>query len=77
MLRHLGGGCQVPIAAHAIAENDLLHLTGVVADLKGEIVIRAAASGSIGNPETLGAKAAEDLLRQGARAILESIQEVT
>lgn len=70
MLRHLGGGCQVPIAAYAIAENGKLRLMGVVADLEGKNVIRAQASESTENPEALGGRVAEDLLRQGARAIL-------
>jgi hydroxymethylbilane synthase len=73
MLRHLGGGCQVPIAAHAVAEGDQLTLQGVVAALQGVAIIRAEAKGSIENPEGLGERVAEDLLRQGARAILESI----
>ena len=72
MLRHLGGGCQVPIAAHAIAEDDQLTLQGVVADLQGNAVIRAEAKASVKNPEELGERVAEDLLRQGARAILDS-----
>ena len=73
MLRHLGGGCQVPIAAHAVVENGKLRLMGVVADLQGKNVIRAQASESIEDPEALGGRVAEDLLRQGARAILESL----
>ena len=74
MLRHLGGGCQVPIAAFAVAAGRQLVLHGVVAALQGETVIRTEASGSVDNPEELGARAADDLLRQGARAILESIK---
>jgi len=75
MLRHLGGGCQVPIAAHAVAAGDQLALHGVVAALQGETVIRTEASGSVENPEEVGACAAEDLLRQGARKILDSISD--
>ncbi len=73
MLRHLGGGCQVPIAAHAVAEDGALRLLGVVADLEGKTVISACASVVLDDPQTLGARVAEDLLRQGARAILESL----
>jgi len=74
LLRHLGGGCQVPIAAHAVTENGELRLLGVVADLAGKTVIRAQARRSADDPESLGAIVAEDLLRQGARAMLESIK---
>ena len=73
LLHHLGGGCQVPIAAHAIVEDGALRLTGVVADLQGTRLIRATGSGSADAPEALGARVGEDLLRQGARAILESL----
>jgi hydroxymethylbilane synthase len=73
-LRHLGGGCQVPIAAHAVAENDVLRLVAIVANLDGSTVVQAEGTGSRHDPEALGAKVAEDLLKQGARAILDSIK---
>ncbi len=71
-LRHLGGGCQVPIAAHAVAEGNDMRLLGVVASTDGDEVIRAAAVGPRDDPEGLGKKVAEDLLKQGARTILTS-----
>jgi hydroxymethylbilane synthase len=71
VLRRLGGGCQVPIAAHAAWEVDQLHLRGLVANIDGTQVIRAQAGGLASDPETLGAAVAHDLLRQGAREILE------
>ena len=74
MLRRLGGGCQVPIAAHANFEDARLRLRGVVASLDGSRLIRAAATGSEKDPESLGAAVAEDLLEGGAREILESIK---
>src|ERR1035441_10076835 len=36
VLRRLGGGCQVPIAAHAVAEDGLMRLQGLVANLDGK-----------------------------------------
>jgi len=76
VLRRLGGGCQVPIAAHAVVEGGELHLQGLVANLDGTLVIRAQARGSASGPEALGAAVAEDLLRQGAREILEVIGNI-
>ena len=73
MLRHLGGGCQVPIAAHAGIEDGQLKLIGVVANLDGSRLIRSAATGPATDPEALGARVAADLLSQGAREILESL----
>ncbi len=73
VLRHLGGGCQVPIAAQAIAESGELRVIGVVADLEGKTVVRASGTGPIDDPEGLGMLVAEELLHQGAGTILMSI----
>jgi hydroxymethylbilane synthase len=70
MLRSLGGGCQVPIAAHAHDEDGRLRLRGVVTSLDGSRVLRASGAGSKENPEGLGVAVAEDLLAQGAGEIL-------
>jgi hydroxymethylbilane synthase len=75
VLRCLGGGCQVPIAAHAIAKDGHLQLQGLVANLDGTQVIRAQAKSPAADPEALGAAVADDLLRQGAREILDSLTE--
>ncbi|MFB3922847.1 MAG: hydroxymethylbilane synthase [Terriglobia bacterium] len=74
MLRRLGGGCQVPIAAHAVAENSHHRLIGVVASLDGSTVIRAEAAGAPDNPEALGVAVGEALLKQGAKAVLDLIK---
>jgi len=73
LLHHLGGGCQVPIAAHATPEDERLNLLAVVASLDASALVRARASGPIGDPEALGAKVARALLERGARTILKSI----
>jgi hydroxymethylbilane synthase len=70
MLQRLGGGCQVPIAAHANLEEAQLHLRGLVAGTDGRRLIRAAATGPKGDPESLGTEVAEDLLKKGAGEIL-------
>jgi hydroxymethylbilane synthase len=75
MLRRLGGGCQVPIAAHASFEDGQLRLRGLVASLDGSRVIRAAAVGSKKDPEILGAAVAEDLLKRGASEVLRNLPE--
>ena len=73
VLLRLGGGCQVPIAAHAIVEDGELRLRGLVANLDGSRLIRAQVRGPASDPEAVGAAVAEDLLRQGAREILDAI----
>ncbi len=73
VLRRLGGGCQVPIAAHGVVEGGNLQVQGLVANLAGTQLIRAQAIGPASDPEALGTAVAEDLLRQGARDILGAI----
>src|SRR5208283_1605661 len=45
VLRRLGGGCQVPIAAHAVVEDGDLQLQGLIANLDGTQVIRTQTKG--------------------------------
>jgi len=71
-LAHLGGGCQIPIAAFAQLKGDSLELQGLVATPDGERVLRAQASGSVEAPEEVGRRLAERLLVMGARDILEA-----
>jgi hydroxymethylbilane synthase len=70
VLRRLGGGCQVPIAAHAVVEDGHLRLQGLVANFGGTRVVHAHMKGPVSDPEALGAAVAADLLRQGAGEIL-------
>ena len=70
-LQRLGGGCAVPIAAHASISDQRLDMIGVVARPDGSRLIRARASGASSDPDAVGRALAEDLLRQGAREILE------
>ncbi|HUI43249.1 MAG TPA: hydroxymethylbilane synthase [Terriglobia bacterium] len=70
LLRALGGGCAVPIAAYAASAGESLALRGVVASPSGERLLRANASGPATEPEKLGLRVADDLRRQGADEIL-------
>lgn len=69
-LRSLGGGCQFPIAAHAIVEGDSLVLDGLVAKPDGSQILRASLSGPLVDPEALGSQLADRLLQQGAASLL-------
>lgn len=73
MNRRLQGGCQVPIAALGLIDGDELNLRGLVGSVDGKQVLRAAISGNKHLGEELGEILAEDLLRQGAAAILEAL----
>ena len=73
-LARLEGGCQVPIAGHAILDGDHLSMTGLVADLDGRTMVRHTWGGPAGSAKAIGLALAERLLEQGAGAILDSLQ---
>jgi hydroxymethylbilane synthase len=72
-LRALEGGCQVPIGVNSRFEGESLVLTGLVASLDGQRLIRDEARGDQTDPEPIGVALAEALRDQGATAILEEI----
>src|SRR5262249_18636756 len=53
VLGSLGGGCQVPIGAHATVERDRIRLLGVVASPDGSEVIRAISEGAVADADAL------------------------
>lgn len=69
-LRGLGGGCQFPIAGHAVVEGDLLKLEGLVAKPSGDRIIRDRLSGVLNEAEGIGAALAARLLESGAGDLL-------
>ncbi len=71
--RVLGGSCQVPLGAHAVLDGKGLRLSGFVADPDGSRFLHAMASGSADDPEAVGQALADQLLNQGARAILDAL----
>jgi len=71
--RRLFGGCQLPIAAYAIIENNNLQLEGMVGRVNGEEIISGSIEGPLKEREELGCKLAEQLLSQGADIILQEI----
>jgi hydroxymethylbilane synthase len=73
MLRRLGGGCQVPIAACATLDESGVFLRGLIASVDGGKLVRGEARGEVADPEAVGTKLAEDLLSRGAWAILDRI----
>ncbi len=73
MNRRLQGGCQVPIGAYAIVENEQVYLRGLVGSLDGQQILRAESSAPIAQAQQLGVALAEDLLSQGADEILAKV----
>lgn len=74
MNKTLQGGCQVPIAGHAILEpNRQIYLRGIVADPFGDAVLKAEGRAAFTSAEQLGKAIGRDLLAQGADKILEKV----
>ena len=73
VLAALGGGCQVPIGAHAQVDGKRLHLLAVVASPAGDALIRLETEGAADDGASLGRELGERLLAGGAREILESV----
>jgi hydroxymethylbilane synthase len=69
-LKGLGGGCLVPIAAHARIESPMLELIGLVASTDGREIVRGTVAGSSEDAEALGNQLARELIAQGADRIL-------
>lgn len=70
LLRELGGGCQFPIAAHALVEGNALKLEALVAQPDGSRILRDRLSGPSNAPEALGKELARKLIDQGANSLL-------
>jgi hydroxymethylbilane synthase len=69
----LAGGCQAPVAGHAVLDGDLLRLRGLVGWPDGSDIVRGEISGAAAEAKSLGRTLAEDLLARGARPILEAL----
>ena len=75
LLRTLEGGCQVPIGAFAEVKPSGLYLDAVVGSLDGSITYRKKMRGSKNDPEKLGKTLAKDLLKAGAKEILNEVYQ--
>jgi len=73
LLAALGGGCQVPIGAHAHMEDGRLRLRAVVVSPDGKKLVRQQTSGPAQQAARVGAEAAQALLEAGAQEILEDV----
>ncbi|MBC8029624.1 MAG: hydroxymethylbilane synthase [Pyrinomonadaceae bacterium] len=69
-LRKLGGGCLLPIAAHAVVRDKRIRLSGLVCDPQGGRIVRDRLTGPLEEAEKLGRELAERLLANGAAELL-------
>ena len=74
VVTRLGGGCQMPIGAHAQIDGDSMTVTGLVVSIDGGRRAHTSVTGAARDAEALGARAAEELLDRGADEILAEVQ---
>ena len=74
-LAALGGGCHVPIAAHAQVKGRELYLEGLVVAPAGTTRVRDRVTGPAKDAESLGQRLGDRLLELGAGSILGSLTE--
>jgi len=72
-LNVLGGGCQVPIGAYCKLLRNSLILEGRILSLDGSISFHKIKLGSSRFPERLGESLAKDMLKAGAKEIIDDI----
>jgi hydroxymethylbilane synthase len=70
VLAGLGGGCQLPVGAYAVVDNNVdgntVSLSAVVVAPNRPLLIRSSITGPAEDAERLGRRVADDLLAQGA-----------
>lgn len=69
----LGGGCHVPVAAHAILSADEINFRALVASVDGQTVLQCEYNAPLDQAQQLGERAAFDLIEQGADGILKEV----
>ncbi|MEN6389773.1 MAG: hydroxymethylbilane synthase [Syntrophomonas sp.] len=73
-LRKLQGGCQVPIGSRAVVNGSQIFIRGLICSLDGTRLYRQEISGPVQRGQELAVELAEELLAQGAGAILDEIR---
>jgi hydroxymethylbilane synthase len=76
LLAALGGGCRVPIAAHAAVQGETLRLEALVISPDGRSQVRGALDGKSSHAAAVGGELGKKLQAQGAGDILAAVQEL-
>jgi hydroxymethylbilane synthase len=73
-LRHLEGGCQIPIGAYGKIENGEFKLTAMIGSLDGKNIVRGKIQGPPELSENLATQLAQTLFDSGGENILASVR---
>ncbi len=72
-LRRMGGGCNVPIAAHAALERGKLRIVGLVAAPDGRHIMRESVAAETASAEAAAIELADSILAKGGKQLLEDV----
>lgn len=75
-LRELQGGCQVPIAAHAVTKPNGLFLKAYIGTIDGTEAMRGYVRGSKYEADELGIGLARDMFNDGGKEIIATIDRI-
>jgi hydroxymethylbilane synthase len=67
----------VPIGAYCRVDGDRLELTGLIASIEGDTIIKDSKTGTWAAAATLGTELADELLAQGGREILAQYYDIS
>ena len=73
VLAALGGGCQVPIGAHATVNGSKFSLRAIIVSPDGTEIIRKQAQGVVTDAAAIGRQVGEQLLAEGGKQILDAV----
>tara|TARA_B110000908_G_scaffold141731_1_gene169539 strand:- start:1695 stop:2627 length:933 start_codon:yes stop_codon:yes gene_type:complete len=73
-LNRLEGGCQIPFAAYATIDEDILTIEGMVSTLDGRKMQREEIKGNIKDPIQLGINLANSIMKNGGQQIVEEVK---
>ncbi len=78
LLKHLEGGCQIPIGAFALISDGKIKLSAMISNLDGTSLIRDSIEGDVNSDiEKIGIELAERLLEQGGAKILDEVRKAS
>lgn len=72
LLKALDGGCEIPIAGHATVKDGSLELRGLVSSVDGKLFYQITEQGE--DPKALGLSVADQLIKLGAREIIQGLR---
>ncbi|EUJ09270.1 hydroxymethylbilane synthase [Methylophilaceae bacterium 11] len=74
--RALAGSCTVPLGAYATRVGEQIHMTGFVASVDGQQMLRQQITGNLTDAEAVGKALADKLVSLGANKILSALDHI-